>query len=100
MTRERTGLTASLLASDALVFGLRMNAGVDLSPLMSRCPGAPWERVGALVDRLVDEGLAARAGDLVRLSQRGRLLADAVGSEVMAAFDPKATPVGCAWAPR
>jgi oxygen-independent coproporphyrinogen-3 oxidase len=96
MTRDRSELSAALLAEDALVFGLRMNAGVDLSRLRSLCPAAPWERVGELVDRLVDEGLAARAGDLVSLSQRGRLLADAIGSEVMAAFDPRAVHAGCA----
>jgi oxygen-independent coproporphyrinogen-3 oxidase len=90
MTRDRSELSAALLAEDALVFGLRMNAGVDLGPLRSRCPGAPWERVGLLIDRLVDEGLAVREADIVRLSQRGRLLADSVGSEVMAAFDPQA----------
>jgi len=100
MTRERSELTADLLAADALVFGLRMNAGVDLALLRSRCPGAPWESVGALIGRLVDEGLASRSGDLVRLSQRGRLLADSVGSEVMAAFDPKAAAGGSARAPR
>jgi oxygen-independent coproporphyrinogen-3 oxidase len=87
MTRDRSELSAALLAEDALVFGLRMNAGVDLSRLRSRCPEAPWGRVGELVLRLEGEGLALRAGDQVRLSDRGRLLADAIGSEVMAAFE-------------
>jgi oxygen-independent coproporphyrinogen-3 oxidase len=86
MTEERTELTASLLAEDALVFGLRMNEGVDLGLLRSRCPGAPWGRVEALIDRLAEEGLAALDGSRVRLEPRGRLLADSVGSEIMAAF--------------
>jgi oxygen-independent coproporphyrinogen-3 oxidase len=96
MTEDRSPLSAALLAGDALVFGLRMNEGVDLSRLKSRCPGAPWGRVESLVGRLVAEDLAERDGGRVRLRQRGRLLADSVGSEVLAALDPAAVPSGCA----
>ncbi len=85
-TEDRTALTPALLAEDALVFGLRMNEGVDITTLRSRCPEAPWERVEALVERLTEEGLASRQGTRVRLERRGRLLADAVGTEVMSAF--------------
>ncbi len=88
-TEDRTELSAALLAEDALVFGLRMNEGVDLDLLKRRCPGAPWAAVTALVERLVEEGLARVEGPRVRLEHRGRLLADSVGSEVMAAFDPR-----------
>jgi oxygen-independent coproporphyrinogen-3 oxidase len=87
MTADRTALTPALLAEDALVFGLRMNAGVDLAPLRRRSPGAPWDRVEALLARLAGEGLAAREGSQVRLESKGRLLADAIGSEIMVAFD-------------
>jgi oxygen-independent coproporphyrinogen-3 oxidase len=92
MTEDRSELSAALLAEDALVFGLRMNAGVDLARLRSRCPGAPWQRVEALVDRLVSEDLAARDAGRVRLTHRGRLLADSIGSEIMGAFDAPAAP--------
>ena len=95
MTEDRTALSAALLAEDALVFGLRMNAGVDLGPLRARSPEAPWARVEALIDRLAAEGLAARDGSQVRLEARGRLLADSVGSEVMVAFGQPAAPVAC-----
>jgi oxygen-independent coproporphyrinogen-3 oxidase len=87
MTEDRTALTPALVCEDALVFGLRMNAGVDLALLRDRCLGAPWERVEALLSRLAGEGLAAREGTRVRLEPRGRLLADAIGSEIMVAFD-------------
>ncbi len=87
-TEDRVELSGRLLAEDALVFGLRMNAGVDLAPLRLRCPEAPWERVDALVERLVEGGLARREGTRVRLEPKGRLLADSVGSEVMVAFSP------------
>jgi oxygen-independent coproporphyrinogen-3 oxidase len=94
MTEDRTALTPALLAEDALVFGLRMNEGVDIGLLRSRCPEAPWEEVEALLARLVGEGLASREGARVRLESRGRLLADNVGSEIMAAFEarPAAAP--------
>jgi oxygen-independent coproporphyrinogen-3 oxidase len=64
-----------------------MNRGVDLARLQGLCPEAPWERIEALMVRLTDEGLAARDGTHVRLEARGRLLADAIGTEVMVAFD-------------
>jgi oxygen-independent coproporphyrinogen-3 oxidase len=95
MTEDRTPLSAALLAEDALVFGLRMNAGVDLAPLRARSPDAPWARVDALIDRLATEGLATRDGSQVRLGARGRLLADSVGSEVMVAFGQPAAAVAC-----
>jgi oxygen-independent coproporphyrinogen III oxidase len=87
MTRDRMALTPSVLAEDALVFGLRMNCGVDVARLRERSPCASWERVEALLDRLADEGLAILEGPIVRLSPRGRLLADSIGSEIMVAFD-------------
>jgi oxygen-independent coproporphyrinogen-3 oxidase len=89
MTEERTELSLALLAEDSLVFGLRMNEGVDLELIRGRCPAAPWDRVMTLVGRLVDDGLAVREGARVRLEARGRLLADTVGTEVMLAFSPK-----------
>ena len=95
MTEDRTALTPALLAEDALVFGLRMNQGVDLGRLRTRCPDAPWGRVGALIDRLAAEGLVALDGPWVRLEPRGRLLADSVGSEIMVAFAPPAAAVAC-----
>jgi oxygen-independent coproporphyrinogen-3 oxidase len=87
VTEDRTELTAALLAEDAVVFGLRMNEGVDLGKIRLTCPEAPWEKVEALANRLVEEGLAVSESGRLRLTPKGRLLADQVGSEVMAAFD-------------
>jgi oxygen-independent coproporphyrinogen III oxidase len=87
LTEDRVALTPALLAEDALVFGLRRNAGVDLAPWRARCPEAPWPVVEVLADRLVAEGLAERAGSRLWLTNRGRLLADTVGAEIMAAFE-------------
>jgi oxygen-independent coproporphyrinogen-3 oxidase len=87
VTEDRVALTPSLLTEDALIFGLRMNAGVDVAHWRERCPDAPWAAVDDLLRRLVNEQLATRTGAIVRLTDRGRLLADAVGAELMAAFE-------------
>ena len=86
VTEDRVTLTAALLAEDALIFGLRMNAGVDTAAWRARCPDAPWAAVDTLFDRLAADSLARRDGTVVRLTDRGRMLADSVGAEVMAAF--------------
>ena len=87
VTEDRVALTPALLTEDALIFGLRMNAGVDVDQWRARCPNAPWEAVDALLRRLVNEQLATKDDAIVCLTDRGRLLADAVGAELMAAFE-------------
>ena len=86
VTEDRVAVTPALLAEDALIFGLRMNAGVEVAAWQERCPDAPWAAVIAFLDRLAGEGLAQREGARVRLTDRGRLLADAIGAELMEAF--------------
>ncbi len=88
MTEDRLMLTPAALAEDALIFGLRMNEGVDLGPWRLRAPEAPWTVVEDTLATLAAGGLLVRTGDVVRLTTRGRLVADAVGAEVMAAFEP------------
>jgi oxygen-independent coproporphyrinogen III oxidase len=83
---ERVALTPALLLEDALIFGLRMNAGVDLDALGCRFGGPagfPWGAVRDLLERMHCEGLAESTGTRWRLTGRGRLLADAVGSEIL-----------------
>jgi oxygen-independent coproporphyrinogen-3 oxidase len=86
VTEDRVALTPALLAEDALIFGLRMNAGVDVALWRQRCPTAPWNSVEAVFGQMIADGLALREGDILRLTDRGRLLADSVGAEIMTAF--------------
>ena len=86
LTEDRVALTPALLAEDSLIFGVRMNAGVDLAALRARFPAAPWPKVHDEAARLVEAGLAERSGDWLRLTSRGRLLADSVGTTIMDAF--------------
>ena len=85
VTDDAVTLRPALLAEDALIFGLRMNAGVDLAASRARWPEAPWAEFEARLNRLEEAGLVQRADDWIRLTGRGRLLADSVGAEVMAA---------------
>lgn len=92
MTEDRSVLTDRLLLEDALIFGLRMNAGVDWAQLVRRFQGcAELERNGRSVESAVrcmeGDGLIQVQGTRWRLSDRGRLLADAVATEIMSAFD-------------
>lgn len=94
-TTERTALTPELLAADAVIFGLRMNDGVSLPRLRRRFPSAPWSGLEDLLPKLLFDGLlTATQEGVIRLTPRGRLVADAVGGEVLAAFEsvPKPAP--------
>lgn len=86
-TDDRTELTPALLAEDALIFGLRMNEGVDLAAWRKRFPGHYDERLAALFARMEEGGLAVATDGCLRLTDEGRLLADAVGAEIMAAME-------------
>ncbi len=83
-TMDRTELTPALMAADTLIFGLRCNAGVDLAAAQRRFPSANWTAYRALAARLAEEGLAEwGAPEVLRLTRRGRLLADSVGTAVL-----------------
>ncbi|WP_221031799.1 radical SAM family heme chaperone HemW [Actomonas aquatica] len=87
MSDDRVELTPALLAEDALIFGLRMNAGVDPVALARRFPAGAWSAARGVLGRLIDSELAERSADgRVRLTTRGRLVADAVGGEIMDAM--------------
>ncbi len=83
MTDDRVRLTSGLLVEDAMVFGLRMNVGVDLQALKTRFPAAGWADLDRTLTRLSEQGLVERTEAVVKLSRRGRLLADSVGSELV-----------------
>ena len=88
LTEDRVAVTPALRAEDALIFGLRMNAGVDVASWRARAPTAPWPAIDDTLASLAASELLVRDGDLVRLTERGRLVADAVGAEIMGAFEP------------
>jgi oxygen-independent coproporphyrinogen-3 oxidase len=90
-TADRTALTDELLGADAVIFGLRMNEGVSLPRLQKRFPAAPWLRLHDMIPRLLLEGLmTATPEGNIRLTDRGRLVADAVGADILEAFETPA----------
>ncbi len=89
MTEDRVALTPALLAEDAIVFGLRLNEGVDLAGLRVRFAATRgWHSLEAELARLESSGLLERGGSTIRLTRAGRLLADAVGGELMGVLLP------------
>jgi len=82
---ELTPLTPELLAADALIFGLRLNVGVDLAELQQRFPGEHWGSFKALWSTLADEGFLTQHGSKIQLTPSGRMLADAVGGRILEA---------------
>jgi oxygen-independent coproporphyrinogen-3 oxidase len=87
-TSDRVALTPDLLAADAVIFGLRMNDGVSLPRLRRRFPQVAWAGLEDLLPRLLlDRLLDATPEGRISLTPRGRLLADAVGAEIMEAFE-------------
>jgi oxygen-independent coproporphyrinogen-3 oxidase len=87
-TADRVALTNDLLAADSVIFGLRMNEGVSLPQLQKRFPSPQWAGALDLWPKLLCEGLMnATQEGRITLTTRGRLMADAIGGEIMEAFE-------------
>jgi oxygen-independent coproporphyrinogen-3 oxidase len=84
---DSTPLTNLDLAADALVFGLRMNQGVDLSAWSQRF-AMSIDSLNPLLSQYQQYGLLEISNDHIRLTIEGRLVADAVGSEILTLLDP------------
>ena len=94
-TADRVALTNDLLAADAVIFGLRMNDGVSLPRLRRRFPTPGWSGLEDLVPRLLFGGLlVATVEGRISLTPRGRLLADAIGADILEAFESAAKVAG------
>ncbi len=83
---ERERITGATLAGETLMMGLRLNEGVELARLGIPA-GAP---LSPAVDRRIrlhgDGGLLEHHGDYLRLTPRGRLVGDAIISDLFAAL--------------
>ncbi|MEY4446684.1 MAG: hypothetical protein RL444_1797 [Verrucomicrobiota bacterium] len=84
---QAKALSARDLLCDALVFGLRLNEGIDLFALAERFETPVPQGVRDLFADLVEENLMELAGTRFRLNGEGRLRADAVGVAVLEKFD-------------
>ena len=69
--------------SSALIFGLRMNAGVDMAEISARFPKADAAKYADTLEFLRTQGLLEFRGNIVRLTKEGRLVADSVAVELL-----------------
>jgi oxygen-independent coproporphyrinogen-3 oxidase len=72
--RDEEALPPETREAEKIAFGLRMNAGIDPVRLSARRD---------FVAGLREEGLLEDHGPRVRLTERGRLLADEIAAELM-----------------
>lgn len=87
-TSDRVALTNDLLAADSVIFGLRMNDGVSMPRLRRRFPTPHWSGLEDLLPKLLLGGLmVATTEGRISLTPRGRLVADAIGAEILEAFE-------------
>ena len=68
-------------AGEAVMLGLRLKEGLDLAAVGERTGLRPLEDFAGPLGDLVDNGLLIREGSRIRLSDSGRLLADAVAEK-------------------
>jgi oxygen-independent coproporphyrinogen-3 oxidase len=79
---EGRRLSAAERLGDALFTGLRLSDGVEMDIVNARYAVDVWRRFGAELEPFIAAGLLQRAGNTIRLSRRGMLLAH----EVMTVF--------------
>jgi oxygen-independent coproporphyrinogen-3 oxidase len=75
---ERRDMTSEDRLEEALFTGLRLTSGVDLTETGTRYGIDAWGRFGAALQPFVEAGIVARAGDRVRLTREGMLVANEV----------------------
>ncbi len=80
---DQSRLTESLLLEDALIFGLRMNDGVDLNALRQRFDQDLTPVQSETIEKLEIEGKLLRDGNRIWLTDEGRLVVDSIGSALM-----------------
>jgi oxygen-independent coproporphyrinogen-3 oxidase len=81
---ERVELNDDLMLADAVIFGLRMNQGVDLRLLWERFAQANnCSELEAKLKTFELEGLLQSNGSYYQLTHRGRLLCDLIGSALL-----------------
>jgi oxygen-independent coproporphyrinogen-3 oxidase len=84
---DKVALTPTLLAADSLIFGLRLNQGVNLKKLAARFADFNFKKLVPLWHNLIEEGLLEKSGTTMRLSRAGRLVADRVGVAILEAVE-------------
>ena len=82
---DTMALTDTILASDACIFGLRMNKGINLDVLKKRFD-THWDSLEPVWLILEQNQLLIREKQKLFLTTKGRLLADTVGLMILEAL--------------
>lgn len=83
---QQQPLTPEILLSDALIFGLRLNAGIHPTALAQRFQTSLPPSLKNLLEKLRTENLIEVTDNTWRLTDEGRLRADAVGVAILECF--------------
>jgi oxygen-independent coproporphyrinogen-3 oxidase len=76
-------LSEQMLAEDSIIFGLRMNRGIDILNLQHRYPTIDFSRLDDLFSQLAAEGFLQMENHMVRLTDAGRLIADTIAVKIL-----------------
>ncbi|PIP59873.1 MAG: coproporphyrinogen III oxidase [Verrucomicrobia bacterium CG_4_10_14_3_um_filter_43_23] len=77
-------LTENTLALDSLIFGLRMNTGVNLPVLQQRFPHFNWQQLDHIIQTLTEsEHCNLTQESILKLTSTGRLMADSIAKYLM-----------------
>jgi oxygen-independent coproporphyrinogen-3 oxidase len=76
-------LSEQVLAEDSLIFGLRMNEGVNILNLQNRYPTIDFSWLNDLFSKLAAEGFLQMANHIIRLTDAGRLIADTIAVKIL-----------------
>jgi oxygen-independent coproporphyrinogen III oxidase len=84
---DQVKLTPELLATDCLIFGLRMNKGINLNTLTKRFPELNWNSLTELWNNLQEQGFMKKsAHSNLSLTDKGRLVADRIAVQILDLF--------------
>ena len=81
---EWTNLGDAEIARDAVIFGLRMNRGINLKEICGKFHLSPsiFAEINLFLDLLITEGLGEKVDGNYCLNQEGRMRCDAIAKEM------------------
>lgn len=82
-TAESDTLSLEQYARERAAFGIRLSDGIDVDQLSKECGFDLRNACEAAVMRRIEQGLLEQSGKRVRLTERGRLFADSVASDLL-----------------
>jgi oxygen-independent coproporphyrinogen III oxidase len=75
------------IAEDYLLFGLRLNDGIDLGVVSRLLPEFDLQPIRFFLQRLASDGLIEEEDECYAVTDRGRLVVDRIGAEITDRFD-------------